>query len=148
MLDLVALGTVCDVVPLTGVNRAFVVKGMLAIGSRRNAGIATLARVSRIGEPLIAAYHFGFMIGPAHQCRWAYRRCGAGQQPAFDGRSGRSRRRLPKHSTASMPERQAMEQAMLAEAQAPRPMRNLLAAGARRCCLPPVPANGIPALSA
>ena len=44
MLDLVALATVCDVVPLTGVNRAFVVKGLLAIRQQQNAGLAALAR--------------------------------------------------------------------------------------------------------
>jgi single-stranded-DNA-specific exonuclease len=52
LLDMVALGTVCDVVPLTGVNRAFVVKGLLAVRQQKNAGISALARVSRIGEPI------------------------------------------------------------------------------------------------
>ncbi|MDQ6437956.1 single-stranded-DNA-specific exonuclease RecJ [Mesorhizobium sp. LHD-90] len=63
MLDLVALATVCDVVPLTGVNRAFVVKGLLAIRQQRNAGLAALARSARIGEP-VNAFHLGFLIGP------------------------------------------------------------------------------------
>ena len=63
MLDLVALATVCDVVPLTGVNRAFVVKGLLAIRQQRNAGLGALARAARIGEP-INAFHLGFLIGP------------------------------------------------------------------------------------
>src|SRR5690606_39746778 len=40
MLDLVALATVCDVVPLKGVNRAFVVKGLLVARSQSNAGLA------------------------------------------------------------------------------------------------------------
>ncbi|WP_295806374.1 single-stranded-DNA-specific exonuclease RecJ [uncultured Nitratireductor sp.] len=62
-LDLVALGTVCDVVPLVGVNRAFVVKGLLTARQMKTPGLAALARVSRIGEPL-TPYHFGFMIGP------------------------------------------------------------------------------------
>ncbi|WP_367714518.1 single-stranded-DNA-specific exonuclease RecJ [Nitratireductor sp. GISD-1A_MAKvit] len=62
-LDLVALGTVCDVVPLVGVNRAFVVKGLLAARQMNTPGLAALARVSRIGEPL-NPYHLGFMIGP------------------------------------------------------------------------------------
>lgn len=62
-LDLAALATVCDVVPLTGVNRAFVAKGLVAMRRRENAGIAALAEVSRIGEPL-AAFHLGFLIGP------------------------------------------------------------------------------------
>ncbi len=63
MLDLVALATVCDVVALAGVNRAFVVKGPLAIRQQRNAGLAALARAPRIGEP-INAFHLAFLIGP------------------------------------------------------------------------------------
>ncbi|WP_274424354.1 single-stranded-DNA-specific exonuclease RecJ [Chelativorans sp. YIM 93263] len=63
LLDLVALATVCDVVPLVGVNRAFVVKGLLAARQMNTPGLAALARVSRIGEPL-NPYHLGFMIGP------------------------------------------------------------------------------------
>src|SRR5690606_17832171 len=63
MLDLVALATVCDVVPLIGVNRAFVVKGLLAARQMKRPGLAALARVSRIGEPL-NCYHLGFLLGP------------------------------------------------------------------------------------
>lgn len=63
LLDLVALGTVCDVVPLTGVNRAFVVKGLQMARQQRNEGLAALARVSRIGEP-INTFHLAFLIGP------------------------------------------------------------------------------------
>ncbi len=63
LLDLVALATVCDVVPLTGVNRAFVVKGLAVARHLDNPGLAALARVSRIGEPL-GPFHFSFLIGP------------------------------------------------------------------------------------
>jgi single-stranded-DNA-specific exonuclease len=63
MLDLVALATVCDVVPLVGLNRAFVVKGLQIARKFGNPGLAALAKVSRIGEPL-NAFHFGFLIGP------------------------------------------------------------------------------------
>ncbi|MCR4281841.1 MAG: single-stranded-DNA-specific exonuclease RecJ [Bauldia sp.] len=62
-LDLVALGTVCDVVPLVGLNRALVSKGLLAMARRGNRGIAALADVARLGGP-VAPYHLGFMIGP------------------------------------------------------------------------------------
>ncbi|MEQ8696264.1 MAG: single-stranded-DNA-specific exonuclease RecJ [Bauldia litoralis] len=62
-LDLVALGTVCDVVPLVGLNRAFVTKGLLAMGRRENRGLAALADVARLGGPP-APYHLGFMLGP------------------------------------------------------------------------------------
>ncbi|MCF6111291.1 single-stranded-DNA-specific exonuclease RecJ [Mesorhizobium muleiense] len=63
LLDLVALATVCDVVPLTGVNRAFVVKGLQIARQQRNEGLAALARVSRIGEP-VSTFHLAYLIGP------------------------------------------------------------------------------------
>ena len=63
LLDLVALATVCDVVPLTGVNRAFVVKGLQVVRQQVNPGLAALARAARIGEP-IGTFHLAFLIGP------------------------------------------------------------------------------------
>lgn len=63
LLDLVALATVCDVVPLTGVNRAFVVKGLQVARQQKNEGMAALARVSRVGEPL-STFHLAYLIGP------------------------------------------------------------------------------------
>lgn len=62
-LDLVALGTVCDIVPLTGVNRALVNQGLKVIAQRRNPGIAALADIARLEEKP-AAWHLGFLIGP------------------------------------------------------------------------------------
>ena len=62
-LDLVALGTICDVVPLTGVNRALVTQGLKVLASRRNPGIAALADVAKVDKPL-DAYHAGFVLGP------------------------------------------------------------------------------------
>lgn len=62
-LDLVALATICDVVPLIGVNRAFVQKGLQVARTLHNPGIAALARVARVGEPL-NVFHFGFLLGP------------------------------------------------------------------------------------
>ncbi|EJF84626.1 single-stranded-DNA-specific exonuclease RecJ [Bartonella elizabethae Re6043vi] len=63
MLDLVALATICDVVPLHGVNRAFVMKGLQVARSMHNPGIAALTKVARIGEPL-NSFHLGFLLGP------------------------------------------------------------------------------------
>lgn len=62
-LDLVALGTVCDVVPLTGVNRALTAQGLKVMARRGNPGIAALADVAGIDERP-TAYHAGFVIGP------------------------------------------------------------------------------------
>ena len=63
MLDLVALATVCDVVPLHGLNRAFVVKGLLVARQMGNHGLAALMKVAGVDGPL-SPYHLGFMIGP------------------------------------------------------------------------------------
>lgn len=62
-LDLVALGTVADVVPLTGINRALVRQGLRVMAERGNAGLAALADVARLREPP-GAYHLGFLLGP------------------------------------------------------------------------------------
>lgn len=63
MLDLVALATVCDVVPLSGLNRAFVVRGLEVARRGRNQGMAALGLAARISGPL-NPYHLGFLIGP------------------------------------------------------------------------------------
>lgn len=62
-LDLVALGTICDVVPLTGVNRALVTQGLKVMRRRGNIGLAALGDAAGIGEKL-DAYHAGFILGP------------------------------------------------------------------------------------
>lgn len=62
-LDIVALATVCDVVPLKGLNRAYVVKGLIAARHMGNAGLSALFRKAGIGGP-VTPYHFGFLIGP------------------------------------------------------------------------------------
>jgi len=62
-LDLVALGTVCDVVPLTGVNRALVAQGLKVMAGRGNRGLAALADVAGADAPP-DAYHAGFILGP------------------------------------------------------------------------------------
>ena len=62
-LDIVALGTVCDVVPLLGVNRAFVAQGLKVMAQRGNAGLAALADVGRIDGPP-TSYHAGYVLGP------------------------------------------------------------------------------------
>ncbi len=62
-LDLVALGTVCDVVPLTGVNRALVAQGLKVMAGRNNAGLRALADVAGLTEAP-GTYHAGFVLGP------------------------------------------------------------------------------------
>lgn len=63
ILDLTALGTVCDVVPLTGLNRAFIAQGLKVMAGRSTPGLAALADVAgldRKPDP----YHLGFVLGP------------------------------------------------------------------------------------
>jgi single-stranded-DNA-specific exonuclease len=62
-LDLVALGTVCDVVALTGLNRALAAQGLKVMGRRGNLGLKTLCDVARVTER-VEAYHAGFLLGP------------------------------------------------------------------------------------
>lgn len=63
LIDLVALATVCDVVPLKGLNRAFVARGLEVARSGSNLGIGALAMAARLNGPL-NPYHFGYIIGP------------------------------------------------------------------------------------
>jgi single-stranded-DNA-specific exonuclease len=62
-LDDVALGTVADVVPLIGLNRAFVAKGLIALRRRVRAGHVGLMDVARLSGPP-EAWHLGFLLGP------------------------------------------------------------------------------------
>ena len=62
-LDLVALATVADVAPLTGLNRAFVVRGLEIMRARGRRGLAALMDVARLTGP-VQAWHLGFLLGP------------------------------------------------------------------------------------
>ena len=62
-LDLVALGTICDVVPLTGVNRVLTAQGLKVMAQQRNVGLKALSDVASIKtDP--GTYHAGFLLGP------------------------------------------------------------------------------------
>lgn len=63
LIDLVALATVCDVVPLKGLNRAFVARGLEVARTGANLGIGALAMAARLNGPL-NPYHLGYIIGP------------------------------------------------------------------------------------
>jgi single-stranded-DNA-specific exonuclease len=115
-LDLVALATVADVVPLSGINRAFVVKGLMAIRRQENAGLAALTRIARIGEP-VNTFHLSFLIGPRINAGGRIGDAALGSRllatddPVEAARIAETLDRLNQ-------ERQAMEQEMLAEARA------------------------------
>jgi single-stranded-DNA-specific exonuclease len=115
-IDLVALATVCDVVPLKGLNRAYVVKGLIAARHMSNAGLAALFRKAGLSGP-VTPYHFGFLIGPRINAGGRISDAALGsrlltmddavQAEEIAGRLDELNR-----------ERQAMEAAMLAEAEA------------------------------
>ena len=63
LLDLCALGTLCDMAPLTGVNRAFVRQGLSMMARDQNIGLRALADVSGIGK-IETVYHATFLLGP------------------------------------------------------------------------------------
>jgi len=62
-LDLVSLGTVCDVVPLVDLNRAFVTQGLKVLKKRLNLGLKTLYDLCKI-ESQPTTYHLGYILGP------------------------------------------------------------------------------------
>jgi single-stranded-DNA-specific exonuclease len=62
-LDLVSLGTVCDVVPLTGVNRAIVKQGLKIFKLKKNLGLKTLLDICKV-ESSPTTYHLGYILGP------------------------------------------------------------------------------------
>ena len=63
LLDLVSLGTICDVVPLVGLNRVFVKQGLKILNKKNNLGIKTLIDVSKI-ENTTTTHHIGYQLGP------------------------------------------------------------------------------------
>ncbi|RAI39029.1 single-stranded-DNA-specific exonuclease RecJ, partial [Rhodoplanes roseus] len=115
-VDLVALGTVADVVPLIGLNRAFVAKGLLGMKRRERVGLTALMDVSRLSGPP-EAWHLGFLLGPRINAGGRIGRADLGARlltlddPVEAGTLAAELDRLNR-------ERQAIEQAALAEAEA------------------------------
>lgn len=64
LLGLVAIGTVCDIMPLVGENRLFVKEGIVQLRTGTNIGINELCKVSGIEASEINSYHIGYIIGP------------------------------------------------------------------------------------
>src|SRR5215469_14496603 len=113
---LVALGTVADVVPLKGLNRAFVAKGLIAMRRREHAGLTALMDVARLAGPP-EPWHLGFMLAPRINAGGRIGRADLGAQllmtedPVEAARLATELDRLNR-------ERQAIEQQTLAEAEA------------------------------
>ena len=116
MLDLVALSTVCDVVPLKGLNRAYVVKGLVAARHLGNAGLTALLKQAGIGGP-VTPYHLGFLVGPRINAGGRIGDAALGSRLLTIDEPGEAER-IAKQLDELNRERQAMEAAMLAEAEA------------------------------
>lgn len=115
LADLVALGTVADVVPLAGVNRAFVKRGLQVMAERRRLGLRALADVARLNGPP-SPYHLGFLIGPRINAGGRIGRADLGARLLLERdevRAGAMAAELDRLNS----ERQAIEQATLAEAE-------------------------------
>ena len=62
-LDLVAMGTICDVMPLVHINRAFVKHGLTFLSKRNNIGLSALSDMLHI-DGQVQCYHLGYVMGP------------------------------------------------------------------------------------
>src|SRR5258708_6591885 len=63
-LELAALGTVADLVPLTGANRAIVTAGLEKLHQTKRPGLLALFQLAKIDQQFIGVYEIGYMIGP------------------------------------------------------------------------------------
>ncbi|THK37021.1 single-stranded-DNA-specific exonuclease RecJ [Ensifer sp. MPMI2T] len=115
-LDLVALATVCDVVQLKGLNRAYVVKGLITARHMGNPGLAALLRKAAIGGP-VTPYHLGFLIGPRINAGGRIGDAALGSRLLTIGDAAAAETIAGRLDELNR-ERQAMEAAMLAEAEA------------------------------
>ncbi|MBX6424856.1 MAG: single-stranded-DNA-specific exonuclease RecJ [Variibacter sp.] len=116
LLDLVALGTVADVAPLVGLNRAFVAKGLLAMRRRQNVGLTALMDVARLAGPP-EPWHLGFLLGPRINAGGRIGRADLGTLLLLEddpARAGAIAAELDRLNA----ERRAIEQTTLAEAEA------------------------------
>jgi single-stranded-DNA-specific exonuclease len=133
LLDLVALGTVCDVVPLTGLNRALVSQGLKIAARRGNVGMAALADVARM-ETAPGTFHLGFMIGPRLNAGGRVGESDLGARILSTADPGEANR-IALHLDGLNDERRAIEQQVLDQALAlmgdePPPVPLVFAAGA------------------
>ncbi|TPW26360.1 single-stranded-DNA-specific exonuclease RecJ [Pararhizobium mangrovi] len=116
LLDLVALATVCDVVPLRGLNRAYVVKGLVVIRRMHNAGLAALARRAGITGPL-TPHHLGFLLGPRINAGGRIGDAALGSRLLTLDDTNEAEA-ISQELDSLNKQRQALEAAMLAEAEA------------------------------
>jgi single-stranded-DNA-specific exonuclease len=115
-LDDVALGTVADVVPLIGLNRAFVAKGLLALRRRDRPGHVSLMDVARLSGPP-EAWHLGFLLGPRINAGGRIGRADLGARLLMEADPIEAAK-IAEELDRLNRERQAIEQDTLAQAEA------------------------------
>jgi single-stranded-DNA-specific exonuclease len=113
-LDLVGLATVCDVVPLVGVNRAFVRTGLSQMAKMRRAGLAALATVAKIVPPF-TPYHHGYVFGPRINAGGRVGRCSLGVE-LLTAKEGTEAEEFALALDLHNRERQAIEKLILEDA--------------------------------
>jgi single-stranded-DNA-specific exonuclease len=113
-IDLVGLSTITDVVPLTGVNRAFVKQGLRRLGHLERKGFAALAQVAKI-EPPFTPYHLGFIFGPRINAGGRVGRCDLGAR-LLSTASAEDAASIAAELDLHNRERQAIEQMILERA--------------------------------
>lgn len=113
-LDLVALATVCDVMPLTGLNRALVTQGLKVMARRSRPGIAALLEVAQVRDRPTAAT-LGFALGPRINAAGRIDECDLGLKLLLEGDSLEARRLAERLDDVNR-QRQAVEASMLAAA--------------------------------
>ncbi len=113
-IDLVGLATICDVVPLTGVNRAFVRAGLARLAKLESPGMAALAAISQIGPPF-TPYHLGFVFGPRINAGGRVGRSSLGVDLLI-AKNASAARELALELDTRNRERQAIEKLILEEA--------------------------------
>ncbi len=116
LVDDVALGTVADVVPLIGLNRAFVAKGLIALRRRERAGHVSLMDVARLSGPP-EAWHLGFLLGPRINAGGRIGRADLGVKLLLEDDPIEAAKIAAELDRLNQ-ERQAIEQATLAQAEA------------------------------
>jgi single-stranded-DNA-specific exonuclease len=116
MLHHVALGTVADVAPLIGLNRAFVAKGLIAMRRRDHVGHTALMDVARLNGPP-EAWHLGFMLGPRINAGGRIGRADLGVRLLLEGDVSEAARIAAELDRLNS-ERRIIEQAAEAQAEA------------------------------
>ncbi|MGH6727288.1 MAG: single-stranded-DNA-specific exonuclease RecJ [Pseudolabrys sp.] len=115
-LHMVALGTVADVVPLKGLNRAFVAKGLIALRRRDQIGLTALMDAARLSGPP-ETWHLGFLLGPRINAGGRIGRADLGVRLLLETDAGEAARIAVELDRLNR-ERQQIELATVAQAEA------------------------------